>query len=100
VLSIAKSFGGFAMKTNDDQLARLGDLLVGAASIAAYLTELGWAGPEPVNPEDVYYLKRAAILPIGSTASGGGGKLIASKQRLARHADMLACGATALRDAS
>jgi len=86
------------METNQYQEAaaeRLaGDLLVGAAAIAAYLTELGWSGPEPVDPEDVYYLKRAAILPIGSTSPNGGGKLIASKRQLTRHIDKIACGPT------
>jgi hypothetical protein len=70
----------------DDRLA--GDLLVGAEAIAAYLVYLGVPNP------DVYYLKRANVWPIGNTA-GDRSKLIASKRRLARHADKIARGFTA-----
>jgi hypothetical protein len=47
-------------------------------AIRAYLVSLGM--PENIDP---YYLKRSGW-PIGST-SATGGKLIASKRRLARH---------------
>jgi hypothetical protein len=66
----------------DDRLA--GDLLVGAEKIHAFLVYLGM--PEGI---DVYYLKRAGRWPIGSTAGGGGGKLIASKRKLANHAEKI-----------
>ena len=60
-----------------------GDLLVGAAAIKAFLVSLGW--PENTDP---YYLKRRGW-PIGSAAAGGG-KLIATERRLARHTRKLA----------
>jgi hypothetical protein len=62
-----------------------GDLLVGADAIRAFLITLGM--PESVDP---YYLKRAHW-PIGNTGRGGG-KLIASKRRLARHTQKIAAG--------
>ena len=68
----------------DDRLA--GDLLVGADAIRAYLIFLGM--PDDTDAEDVYYLKRSGW-PIGNTA-GDGGKLIASKKRLARHTQKIA----------
>jgi hypothetical protein len=71
----------------DDRPA--GDLLVGAAAIRAFLVHLGM--PEKIDP---YYLKRSGHWPIGNTA-GDGGKLIASKRRLARHAEKLVRGPTA-----
>ncbi|MFZ1090484.1 MAG: hypothetical protein WAN75_14815 [Xanthobacteraceae bacterium] len=66
---------------------RAGDLLIGAARIKAYLIELGM--PEETDP---YYLKRRKTWPIGKTAEGKGASLIASKRRLARHADRLTRG--------
>jgi len=69
---------------HDERLA--GDILVGAHAIRAYLVELGM--PEET---DVYYLKRTGLWPIGNTG-GDGGKLIASKRRLARHAQKIAAG--------
>ncbi len=63
-----------------------GDLLVGADAIHAFLVHLGM----PADT-DVYYLKRTGIWPIGNTA-GTGGKLIASKRRLARYTDKIARG--------
>jgi hypothetical protein len=71
----------------DERLA--GDLLVGADAIRAYLIFLGM--PEETDP---YYLKRSGNWPIGNTA-GDGGKLIASKRRLARHTEKIARGPTA-----
>jgi hypothetical protein len=65
-----------------------GDLLVTAEAIRTYLVSLGM--PENTDP---YYLKRSGW-PIGNTA-GDGGKLIASKRRLARHTDKIARGPTA-----
>ena len=70
----------------DERLAS-GDLLVGAAAIRAYLVFLGM--PAGVDP---YYLKRSGRWPIGNT--GGGGKLIASKRRLSRHAEEITRGRT------
>jgi hypothetical protein len=67
-----------------------GDLLVGAAAIRAFLVHLGM--PEGTDP---YYLKRTGDWPIGNTGAGGGGKLIASKRRLARHTDKIARGSSA-----
>jgi hypothetical protein len=61
----------------DDALA--GDLLVGADAIKSYLIYLGM--PEEI---DVYGLKRYARWPIGRTGRDGG-KLIASRRRLANH---------------
>jgi hypothetical protein len=80
------------MNTNQhDEGARPGDLLIGADAIRDFLVGLGM--PESTDP---YYLKRSGNWPIGNTA-GDGGKLIASKQRLARHTDKIARGSTALR---
>ena len=69
----------------DERLA--GDLLVGADAIRDYLVFLGM--PDP----DVYYLRRAGKWPIGKTG-GDGGSLIASKRRLARHAQKIAAPAS------
>jgi hypothetical protein len=66
-----------------------GDLLVGADAIRDYLIFLGM--PADI---DIYYLKRTGRWPIGKT-SGDGGSLIASKRRLARHADKITRGPTA-----
>ena len=76
---------------HDEEDARLtvGDLLVGADAIRAFLVELGM--PEGTDP---YYLKRTGRWPIGNTG-GEGGKIIASKRRLLRHADKLTRGPTA-----
>ena len=76
---------------HDEEDARLaaGDLLVGADAIRAFLIELGM--PEGTDP---YYLKRTGRWPISNTG-GEGGKIIASKRRLLRHADKLARGPTA-----
>ena len=60
-----------------------GDLLVSAPAIKDYLVALGM--PATTDP---YYLKRTGW-PIGNT-SADGGKLIASKRRLARHTQKLA----------
>jgi len=68
----------------DERLA--GDLLVGADAIREYLVFLGM--PEET---DVYYLKRAGRWPIGNTG-GDGGKLIASKRKLAQHAEKITRG--------
>jgi hypothetical protein len=75
----------------DERLAG-GDLLVGADAIRAFLVYLGMpAGTDP------YYLKRARRWPIGNTGGGDGrgGKLIASKCRLTRHAEEITRGPTA-----
>jgi hypothetical protein len=72
----------------DERLA--GDLLVGADAIRAYLIFLGM--PEDV---DVYYLRRAGRWPIGKTADGKSANLIASKRRLARHAEKITRGQAA-----
>ena len=82
-----------ANPTQHDEDARPGDLLVGADAIHAFLVHLGM--PEDT---DVYYLKRTHALPIGNL-TGDGGKLIASKRRLARHTDKIARGSAALREA-
>jgi hypothetical protein len=76
------------MDTNqhDEGDARPGDLLVGADAIRAFLMHLGMEA-------DPYYLKRSGW-PIGNTA-GDGGKLIASKRRLAKHTEKLARGTAA-----
>ncbi len=68
---------------HDEGDVRPGDLLVGADAIRNFLVHLGM--PEDV---DIYYLKRAGRWPIGNTG-GEGGKLIASKRRLARHAQKI-----------
>ena len=79
---------------HDEENERLagGDLLVGADAIRAFLEWLGM--PAGVDP---YYLRRAKRWPIGNTGSGvsGGGKLIASKRRLIRHAEEITRGPTA-----
>jgi hypothetical protein len=72
---------------NDERLA--GDLLVGAGAIRDYLIYLGI--PDP----DVYYLRRAGKWPIGKTAEGQSANLIASKRRLARHAEKITRGTAA-----
>ncbi len=72
----------------DERLAG-GDLLVGAGAIRAFLIYLGM--PEGTDP---YYLKRAGRWPIGNTGDRGG-KLIASKRQLARHAEKITRGSTA-----
>jgi hypothetical protein len=77
----------FGADEGDERLA--GDLLVGADEILAYLVSLGM--PEET---DVYYLKRAGHWPIGKTA-GDGGKLVASKRKLTRHADKITRGGVA-----
>jgi hypothetical protein len=74
---------------HDEGDARPGDLLVGADAIRDFLVHLGM--PETIDP---YYLKRAGRWPIGNTG-GDGGNLIASKRRLARHAEKLTRGSTA-----
>jgi hypothetical protein len=70
----------------DERLA--GDLLVGADAIKSYLIYLGW--PEDV---DVYYQRRVGKMPIGKS-SGDGGSLVASKKRLARHAQKITAPAS------
>jgi hypothetical protein len=67
----------------DERLAG-GDLLVGADAIRNYLISLGWPSV------DVYYLKRSGW-PIGGTAAAGG-RLVATKTRLAHHTQKLARG--------
>jgi hypothetical protein len=75
---------GPPLDDDEEPVERLaGDLLVGAAAIRAYLVSLGMPGGI-----DIYYLKRAGRWPIGNTG-GDGGKLIASKRRLARHAQKI-----------
>jgi hypothetical protein len=84
----AKTYGGFAMDTNPtqhDEDARPGDLLVGADAIRAFLVQLGMP-----DDTDVYSLRRKRQetgegWPIGSD----GGRLFASKRRLARHAQKI-----------
>ena len=73
---------------HDESDVRPGDLLVGRDPIHTFLVSLGM--PETI---DIYYLKRSGW-PIGNTG-GDGGKLIASKRRLARHTEKLARGSTA-----
>jgi hypothetical protein len=77
-----------AHQQTDDDEHFAGDLLVGADAIRDYLIFLGM--PADV---DVYYLKRTRRWPIGKTA-GEGGSLIASRRRLARHAQKLATPAS------
>jgi hypothetical protein len=77
------------MDSSQDEVdTSTGDLLVTAEVIRTYLVSLGM--PENTDP---YYLKRSGW-PIGNTG-GEGGKLIASKRRLARHTDKIARGLTA-----
>jgi hypothetical protein len=65
----------------------VGDLLVGADAILAYLVERG------MPPEtDPYYLKRTGRWPIGDTTGGDGGRLVASKRKLNKHIDRIARG--------
>lgn len=71
---------------DDDSERAAGDLLVGADAIRAFLIELGM--PEGV---DVYYMRRAGRWPIGTD----GARLIASKRRLARHAEKITRGSNA-----
>jgi hypothetical protein len=71
-------------RDEDERVA--GDLLVGRDAIHAYLVYLGM--PEDVDP---YYLKRSGW-PIGKSAAGKGGFLVASKRRLDRHTQKLAAG--------
>jgi hypothetical protein len=59
-----------------------GDLLVGATRIAEHISEL--VG-EPVRAADVYYFKKMKKWPIGKH----GAELIASRKRLARHAQKI-----------
>jgi hypothetical protein len=65
-----------------------GDLLVGRDAIRNFLTQLGMTDADP------YYLRRTGRWPISNTAAGagGGGKLIASKRRLARYIDEITRG--------
>jgi hypothetical protein len=84
-----------------------GDILVGAAAIEAFLARLG------MEDADAYYLRRTNW-PIGSTSGkpiakepaanapgakcrggGHGGKLVASKKRLANYIQRLAGGSSA-----
>jgi hypothetical protein len=86
--------GDFAMnRTQPQQLeddVPAGDLLVGREAILAFLVGLGMP-----QDTDVYYLRRTGRWPIGKTSGDGGGSLIASKRRLARHTAKLTRGATA-----
>ena len=76
------------MNAIDSNEVNTPDLLVGAERIKAFLVGLGM--PPGV---DVYYLRRAGRWPIGSTADGtGGGKLVASRRRLAAHVARLTRG--------
>jgi hypothetical protein len=70
---------------NDDNDDLAGDLLVGAGAIEAYLKTRGVPNP------DAYYLRRSGKFPIGKY----GAHLIASKQRLNRHAEKITRGSTA-----
>jgi hypothetical protein len=70
---------------SDHQRQPADDVLLGATRIAAHLAELLGV---PTTAADVYYALRANKLPIGKY----GALLIASKRRLARHADELARG--------
>ena len=72
---------------DDDEPERLvSDVLLGAKSIAGYITALGF----PVNEIDVYYLHRAKKWPFNKY----GFFLIASKRRLTRHAKEILRGPT------
>jgi hypothetical protein len=69
----------------------IGDFLVGAAAIRAFLVKLGI----PEKTADPYYLKRSGRgWPIGNTG-GSGGNLIASKRKLIRHVERLTTPASA-----
>jgi hypothetical protein len=74
------------MDNEENNEATAGDLLVTGDKIRDFLISLGM--PESVDP---YYLKRSGNWPIGNTGRGGG-KLIASKRRLARHVQKIAAG--------
>jgi hypothetical protein len=82
------------MNTNlhqDDEIERtLGDYVVGADDILAFLIALGVL-PKDATVDAIYYLRRTGRWPIGSD----GGKLIASKRRLCNHASKLARGSHA-----
>jgi hypothetical protein len=67
---------------DESELPVAGDLLVGADAIRTYLVSLGMPAAT-----DIYYLRRTGRWPIGSD---GGGRLIASKRRLARHTQKIA----------
>jgi hypothetical protein len=71
----------------DERLAGERDLLVGADAIRAHLVHIGWPEPDP------YYLKRRGW-PIGKSAPGKGGKLVASKNKLNRHTQKLTAPAS------
>jgi hypothetical protein len=60
------------------------DVLLGAKSIAAHLTSLGF----PVDESDIYYLHRAKKWPFNKY----GAFLIASKRKLNRHAEKIIRG--------
>jgi len=81
---------GPPLDADDERLAG-GDLLVGAKAIRAFLQYLGMSEADP------YYLRRGGHWPIGNTGRGvgGGGKLIASKRRLIRHAEEITRGSAA-----
>jgi hypothetical protein len=65
-----------------------GDVLLGAAKIAAHLTAiLG----EPVDADDVYYAHRMKKWPIGKY----GALLIASRRRLNNHVEKITRGSSA-----
>jgi hypothetical protein len=64
---------------------RAGDVMLGATAIAEHLTAILGV---PIDEADVYYAHRMKKLPIGKY----GALLIASKRRLARHADELSRG--------
>jgi len=64
------------------------DVLLGAKSIAEYITALGF----PINEIDVYYLHRAKKWPFNKY----GFFLIASKRRLTRHAKEILRGTAAV----
>jgi len=75
--------------TQQDNEAATSDLLVGRDAIHDFLVALGM--PKGTDP---YYLKRSGW-PIGNTGASGGGKIIASKRRLANHTTKLARGNSA-----
>ena len=82
-------------KSEDKSADETGDvvLLVGAKPIRDHLIALGM--PASTDP---YYLRKKTGTdrwPIGSTSPGGGGKLIADKNRLTRHVMKLARGTAA-----
>ena len=74
-----------AITEHEQDEHRAGDLLVGADPIEVFLKTLGVPNP------DAYYLRRSGKWPIGKC----GANLIASKRRLARHADKLTRGSAA-----